>query len=249
MNPLEWPWFLILIRPFLKIGYYLDQWLQHIDFILRRKRTMYRIVVVGDLSMNDPTKLDKAMVSALSEKCDILVHVGDIHDGYDVVKKYAQSNHILAVPGNHDTEWDQRLGWRRQWYYQGPNVHMIGLDNSKDKFCQADWDVVNSLPNDALPVLVFLHKPLTRIVFPDGSESGHIMSEGGLTPTADSLRLQDLLRHREVVYVHGHYHGWTYMKTNYGDCLIEGRGGAAPQIGYTIIVIQPEGIVLHPVTL
>lgn len=207
---------------------------------------MIKISVVGDLSLQDPSRLEQAMAAAYSS-CDILVQVGDMHPGYSVVKKYAgMGKPVYAVPGNHDTDWDNQLGWPRQWNHDVQECHLVGLDNHADSFNGQDWSALASI-NDDKPILLFVHKPLSTIVLPDGSESSHIMGEGAVNQ--DAIKLCGLITGKDILCVHGHYHGWTYMKTKYADCLVEGRGGAAPQIGYTLITISPNGIVLHSITL
>jgi predicted phosphodiesterase len=213
---------------------------------------MLRIAVVGDLSLQDPARLENVMIRA-AEDCDILVQVGDMHPGYDVVKQHAvkKPNNVLAVPGNHDTEWDATLGWPRQWNRDEPECHLAGIDNSNDSFCDKDWLTVETALaalEKGKPVILFVHKPLSDIVLGDGSESIHNMGEvhGG---NADSKKLQGMVNGRDVLLVHGHYHAWSLMKPPYADCLIEGRGGAAPELGYTVINVRAEGIVLHAVTL
>lgn len=204
---------------------------------------MIRIGVVGDLSLQDPARLEKAM-AACAPNCDLICHVGDIHPGYGVVKKYAQQYKLLAVPGNHDTLWDSELGWHRRWQETTPwGINLIGLDNSGDTFVQEDFDKVDL----SKPAIIFCHKPLSTIVLSDGSESTHIMGEG--LPNTYAEKLKAMVKDHDVLLIHGHYHGWSLMKTSYADCLIEGRGGAAPDIGYSIITITPEGWVIHQVTL
>ncbi len=95
---------------------------------------------------------------------------------------------------------------------------------------------------------LFCHKPLSPIVLPDGTESLHIMGEGAL-PCADAEKLKKFLEPMDVTICNGHYHGWTLMRPYYGTVVLDGRGGAAPQIGYSLFYIQPEGWVCHPVTL
>lgn len=208
---------------------------------------MIRIAVVGDLSLQDPARLEKAMAAAYKDG-DMLVHTGDINPGFDVIKKYAgMGKPVYAVRGNHDTDWDAQLGWPKQWNHDNTECHMVGLDNSGDTFNAQDWAAVANIPSDDKPILIFVHKPLSTIVLPDGSESSHIMGEGA--PNPDAVKLQGLLKGKDVLCIHGHYHGFSLFRTNYADCLIEGRGGAAPQIGYTLLLVTHEGWTLHPVTL
>ncbi len=217
---------------------------------------MLRIAVVGDLSMQDPQRFDHALSEAF-KNADIIVQVGDMHPAYDVVKKYTQweastGKKFFYIPGNHDLDWDAKMpGAARQWVHSESLVHMIGLDNGQDHYNDQTWQLLATAdqPENANKFLfIFTHKPLTTIVLPDGTESQHIMGEGG--GQSDSKRLQDWLRkHENALLVCGHYHGWTFQHTNYCDVLVEGRGGAAPQLGYTMIFVQPEGWVFHPVNL
>jgi hypothetical protein len=232
--------------------WYLDKWRQEAAFEIWGRKNMLRIAVVGDLSLQDPARLERVMAAAYKD-CEIVVQIGDMHPGYDVVTKYAaMGKPVYAIRGNHDTLWDSLLDqpigrWPKQWNHSTPLCHMVGLDNSADSFNNDDWAAVSAVPKDTLPILVFVHKPLSTIVLPDGSESNHIMGEG--IANADAVKLQALLSNRNVLYCHGHFHGWTYMKTNYGDCLVEGRGGAAPILAYSIITMQEQGITLSQVIL
>src|SRR5262245_33848645 len=124
-----------IFRLFLFIGWYLGRIREKIIFWLWGRRKMLRIAIVGDLSLQDPSRLDRAMAAAVAN-CDLLVHVGDIHPGYEVMRKWAKQKTIYAVPGNHDTEWDnQATPWfARQWATDASQVYLIGLDNSRDVF-------------------------------------------------------------------------------------------------------------------
>lgn len=202
---------------------------------------MVKIGVVGDLSLQDPARLERAMAAAFAVS-DIVVQVGDMHPGYPVVLSYAaKGKSVYAVPGNHDADWNMKLNWPRQWRHDLPLVTLIGLDNSQDSF--TDSTVLSNLPTDK-PTFVFVHKPLSTIVLPDGSESTHCMGEGSPNPQAVAMQ-NTLCPHPDLLLVHGHYHGWALMKTKYADCLIEGRGGAAPEIGWTQIIVTPEGFTIH----
>jgi predicted phosphodiesterase len=191
------------------------------------------------------------VMAAANDNADIVVQVGDMHPGYSVVKKYGvDPNRIYAVPGNHDTDWDSQLGWSRQWIHSLDNVVLVGLDNSKDIFDDEAYQLIQDVLKERLTenVILFVHKPLSTIVLSDGSESQHIMGEGAL-PNKDADKMKDILNGEDVLCCHGHYHGWSLMMTHYATCLIEGRGGAAPELGYTIITVQKDGLVLHQVTL
>jgi hypothetical protein len=227
------------------------------------RRHMLRLGIIGDLSLQPPDRLQRAMAAAFGYS-DIIIQVGDMHPGYSVLRTYKAmeggQKYVLAVPGNHDTNWDQELGWARNWYraFQFPDgtgmaCHIVGLDNSADVFDPTVWSMLGSVPKDTTPLLMILHKPLSTVVLPDGSETNHIMGEGNL-PNADAERLKHLLESREnVLYIHGHYHAFALMKCWYGDALIEGRGGAAGtgtgELGWTQILLTKEGLTLHRVDL
>src|SRR6266404_477225 len=126
-----------------------------------------------------------------------------MHPNYFSVKTY----NALAIKGNHDTDWDtQLIGWPKQWRRDYDGFRIVGLDNSQDTFCAADWDIINNLPDDNIPTFIAVHKALSTIVLPDGSETTHVMGEG--TPNADAQKLQDWLEKRgDAFLLHGHYHG------------------------------------------
>ena len=212
---------------------------------------MLRLAIVGDLSQNDPSRLDQALDAAMAAS-DLVIQVGDINPGYDVLKQRLGTGKILPVPGNHDIlgpgSWDASLtGLPKQWSKRVDCVQLIGLNNSCDTFDQEAWDLLNAYDGSAKHVFIFCHKPLSPIVLADGSESQHIMGEG--SPCPDAVKMQNWVAAHNAATCHGHYHGWTLMKTNYGTVIVDGRGGAAPQIGYTLLYIQPEGWAAHSVTL
>lgn len=212
---------------------------------------MLRLAIVGDLSQNDPSRLAQALDAALAAS-DLVIQVGDINPGYDVVKQRLGTGKLFPIPGNHDIlgpgNWDVSLpGLPKQWSKRVDCAQLFGLNNSCDTFDQEAWNLLNSYDGSAKHVFLFCHKPLSPIVFPDGSESQHIMGEG--SPCPDAVKMQTWVAAHTAATCHGHYHGWTLMKTNYGTVIVEGRGGAAPQIGYTLLNIQPEGWSAHSVTL
>lgn len=213
---------------------------------------MLKLAVVGDLSQNDPSRLAQALDAALSV-ADVVIQVGDINPGYDAVKQRLGTGKLFPIPGNHDIlgpgNWDQGLpGQPKQWTKVISGVTLIGLDNSRDTFDQEAWGLVNAYAAQPLgPLFLFCHKPLSPLVLPDGSESQHIMGEG--SPCPDAEKMKKLIEPLDVTICNGHYHGWTLMRPFYGTVVLEGRGGAAPQIGYSLFFIQPEGWVCHPVTL
>jgi len=206
-----------------------------------------RLAIVGDQSFGDPNRLAAVLDAALGS-ADFVVQVGDLHPGYAVVAERLATGKLLVVPGNHDTEWSTQLSQLpRQWIRELPEVRLIGLDNSGDIIDQKDWDILNAVPVDGKPTFVFVHKPLSTLVLPDGTESNHIMGEG--SPNASAVQLRDWVRKNGATMCCGHYHGWTYMKAPYGDVILDGRGGAASQLGYTLINIYKEGWIFHPVNI
>jgi hypothetical protein len=52
----------------------------------------------------------------------------------------------------------------------------------------------------------------------------------------------------------GHYHGSSFVRTDYGSVILEGRGGSmgyhgSPVCGYTMIFVQEFGWTAHAVDL
>lgn len=209
---------------------------------------MFRIGIVGDLSMQDPARLE----AAIAEVCplvDVVVQVGDMHAAYDVINKYVgKPKPFYVIPGNHDIDYDSKLGLSRRWRYDYDLCRIAGIDNSNDTLAKEDYDILNSIPNDDLPLFLFAHKPLSMIILPDGSENGHIMGEVSQGEHAEKLK-EWLAARKNVLLICGHYHGFTWMRANYCDVLVEGRGGAAPEVGYTIIYVHTDGWSLHPLTV
>lgn len=214
---------------------------------------MLKIAVVGDLSMNNPTKYDHVMSEAF-KNADMVVQIGDMHPAYDITTKYLNNKDkkvLLAVPGNHDVEWDEKYPHPRQWVYTNKLVHIIGIDNSNDHLNEESWRCLATadLPeNKNKFIFVVAHKPLSMILLPDGSESWHYMGEDGGNHSAQKLR-DWLAARKNTLFLCGHYHEWTFQHTPYSDVIVEGRGGAAPQMGYTLLFINNDGWVLHKVDL
>lgn len=205
-----------------------------------------RIAVVGDLSFGDPTRLAKVLDAALLA-ADIVVQVGDLHPAYEQVKsRYATSGHkLFPIPGNHDTDYDS-IGCPRTWSYSSPDglVTLIGLDNSSGSLTPAGkalFNVAKATPFE----FTFGHMPPVDMVLPDGNTNGHNMAESG--GTADASWLTEQLRHRADAMCCGHYHGWTYQQAPFGPLIVDGRGGAAPDLAYTLITVVEQGWVLHSV--
>jgi hypothetical protein len=222
-----------------------------------------KLAIVGDCSQGDPALFAKALDAAFAA-ADVVVQVGDInssdHTSYDVVKaRLAAGKPLHLVPGNHDTQgpgsWDSYLpGLPKQWIVENYGMTLIGLDNSNDNIGKDGWAILNNY--DAAPksdpVFVFVHKSLSTLLLPDGSESNHIVSEGASNPDADKLK--KWVADHEATVCCGHFHGSAIMRAAYGDVILEGRGGAqgyhgSPVCGYTLICVQPEGWTAHPVDL
>lgn len=204
--------------------------------------------------MNDSSRLATVLDAALANT-DVVVQLGDIAYAYDVIKARYGSGRLWPIPGNHDYtngHWDQSLAdLPKQWMKSNAELVVVGLDNSFDTFNAEAWTLLESGAKQGsgkLPLFVAVHKALSPLILPDGTESQHIMGEGASCP--DAVKLQDWLRaHPESAVACGHYHGWALMQTSYATVILEGRGGAAPQLGYTLINIDQNGWIAHPVTL
>lgn len=205
-----------------------------------------KLGVVGDLSGGQPDRLSRVLDAALVA-CDVVVQVGDFNPATEQVRsRLLTSGHKLhVVPGNHDLDFDV-LGVPRNWKWTDPDglVTLIGVDNSTMR-----------LPDEAKALFasrgpsrygfVFAHMAPWPIVLPDGSENRHTMVEGGQNPDADWL--VDQLKLRADCMVVGHYHGMTVQFAPWGPLIVEGRGGAAPDLAYTLITVTGSGWVVHSV--
>jgi predicted phosphodiesterase len=208
-----------------------------------------KLGIVGDLSGRDPARLEKALTAALAA-CDVVVQVGDLHAGYDLCKRLVASSggRLYLVPGNHDVNYDS-IGFLRNWKVTLGDglVTLIGIDNSNDVISPGAWSLLDT-PGASKYGFVFAHKAPKAIVKADGSVSHHVMGEG--QPNADADRLCLRLAALSDAMVCGHFHDWTVMDGPWGTPLIlEGRGGAADEIGYTSVTILPEGWSASKVTL
>jgi hypothetical protein len=87
--------------------------------------------------------------------------------------------------------------------------------------------------------------PPCELVLPDGSPNGHNMAEAG--GADDAAWLTGQLGNRADAYCCGHYHGATVQFAPWGPIIVDGRGGAAPELAYTLITVTPAGWVLHSV--
>jgi predicted phosphodiesterase len=242
----------LIALPWLRWTVPFSTWLEHVEGRIRmwfQRKDIMRIGVVGDLSMQEPKRLDRVLKKALANT-DLVVQLGDMHAAYNVIEKHLKTGRLLVIPGNHDDRYDT-LGLPRQWIQKKSTCTLVGLDNANDHFNAETWQLLGKVNDCKRPLLVFAHKPVSNITLPDGSENTHVMGESGDPASAVAARnFQDWMRGQEdVLLISGHWHGWTYQKTTYGDVLVEGRGGAAPQLGYTIITITPEGLVFHAVNL
>jgi len=236
---------------------------------------MVTLGLVGDCSQGDAMLLGKALDTAL-KLSDVVVQLGDVnssdnHSGYTVVTGHrglwmagvpepAGSSKLLVIPGNHDTQgpgdWSKLGGLPKQWIRQMYGVTLIGLDNSGDAIGDAGWDILTAFdaqPNrPAYPIFVFVHKSLSRLILPDGTESSHVVAEGAPCPDADKLKAW-VAAHNATVCC-GHFHGSALMRTSYGTVVLEGRGGSPgyagkAMCGWTQIFVQPDGWTAHPVDL
>lgn len=214
--------------------------------LLFREKEIMKIAVVGDLSMQEHSRLDRVLTAALAA-ADLVVQIGDIHSAYGVVQKHLKSGRLFVIPGNHDDRYDS-LGIPRQWLHPLAKCTLVGLDNSNDHFNSETWAILAQVtPEMSRPLFVFAHKPISNVILSDGSENHHVMSESG-TPAskADAIRLQGWLRkQKNCMLISGHYHGWSCAMTDFAFCIIEGRGGAAPDLGYTTIVVTSDGMSFH----
>jgi predicted phosphodiesterase len=215
------------------------------------KHKMIKIGVVGDLSMQDPERLDRVMRAAYKQS-DMLIHVGDVHAGYDVIIKYLKGNKkIYVVPGNHDESYN-KMGVSRQWLYYDALVVIVGVDNSEDKLDKEAWELLKTGHSKAIKYnkffIVVAHKPLSSIMLANGESNNHIMGENHSIIDREKFKIW-LASLNEVLFVCGHYHNWAMMETRYATVLIEGRGGAAPDLGWTQIIVSKDGMVINRIDL
>lgn len=205
-----------------------------------------KIGVVGDLSGNAPDRLCKVLDNALIA-CDYVVQVGDLEPAYSQVQaRYLTSGHkLFPVPGNHDAQYDS-IGAPRRWKFTTPDglATLIGIDNSSSHLTDDDKTLFADRWSSAFG-FVFAHMAPWPLVLPDGSENRHTMVESGPNPDADWLVEQ--LKSRADAMCVGHYHGWTFQQAPWGPLIVDGRGGAAADLGYTLITVTPDGWVLHSV--
>lgn len=214
-----------------------------------------KIALVGDLSFGDPARLAAVLDAALNATAstDAVIQLGDLHPGYQQVKsRYATNGHKLSpVPGNHDADYDS-IGCPRTWRRDladpqtGVTVTLIGLDNSAGTLT-ADSKVLLGRPKTAQYEFVFAHMPPCELVLPDGSPNEHNMAETGQAGADDAAWLRDQLKGRADAYGCGHYHGFTMQQTSFAPIIVDGRGGAAPELAYTLITVTPAGWVIHSV--
>ena len=225
---------------------------------------MLKIGVVGECSQGDVGLFTKALDGALGV-ADVVVLVGDInssdHASYDVVTaRLVAGKQILSIPGNHDYDYPAGITFfgapshPKQWRKDFPEAVLIGLDNGQDNFGPG-WDLLNEYAKapPSLPLFLFMHKSLSPLVLPDGTESQHIMGEGGISVEGQKM-IEWMAAHRFPTVCCGHYHGSSFMQTSHGPVILEGRGGSggyygSPMCGYTLIHVQADGWTAHPVDL
>ena len=186
--------------------------------------------------------------------CDVVVQVGDLMPAYEQVRSRLATNasagpggtsKLRMVPGNHDTEFDS-LGVPRNWKMTTPDglATLIGLDNSSSRLTD-EGKALFAERGPSTFGFVFAHMAPWPIVLPDGSENRHTMIEGG--PNADADWLVAQLKLRADAAAVGHYHGWSLQFAPWGPLIVEGRGGAATDLAFTLVTILPDGWVLHSV--
>jgi predicted phosphodiesterase len=208
-----------------------------------------KIAVVGDLSGGDPNRLtavlDHALVAA-----DIVCQVGDLEPAYKQVQsRVLTSGHkLFPVPGNHDTDY-ATLGVPRCWRQATSDglTTLIGIDNSAATV-PADSKALFDTAKATKFEFVFAHMAPAPLVLPDGSVNGHTMTES-INPNPDADWLVNTLKGRADAMFVGHYHGFTVQFAPWGPIIVDGRGGAAPELAYTLITTTPDGWVLHSVGL
>lgn len=208
-----------------------------------------KLGIVGDLSGGDPTRLTRVLDQALIA-CDFVVQVGDLHPAYEQVRsRLLTSGHkFRVVPGNHDVEFDT-LAQPRNWRFTTPDhlTTFIGIDNSTMYLSDEAKSMFAKRGNSKYG-FVFAHMAPWPIVLPDGSQNRHTMVESNdANPDADWL--VERLRSRADAMVVGHYHGFSLQFAPWGPLIVDGRGGAAPELAYTLITITEAGWVVHSVGL
>jgi hypothetical protein len=224
---------------------------------------MVRLGFVGDCSQGDVTLYAKAIDAALAAS-DEVVLLGDVNssDGssYELVKARLGTNKLSVIPGNHDTQgpgdWARLGGLPKQWRVdRTEGVTLIGLDNSGDDIGAAGWAILDAYA--AAPttgaLFVCVHKALSPLVLPDGTESTHIVSEQNWAQNGDAAKLRAWVKAHGATLCCGHYHGASVLLASYGSVILEGRGGSqsttGPSCGWTSIMVQPEGWTAHQIAL
>lgn len=205
-----------------------------------------KIALVGDLSFGDPARLAKVLDAALLS-ADLVIQLGDLHPAYpQVTSRWLTSGHkLFPVPGNHDADYDS-IGCPRTWRQQSADglVTLVGLDNSSGSLT-ADSKALFTQPKATLFEFTIAHMPPVDMVLPDGNVNGHNMTEAG--GSADAAWLTGQLKDRADMMACGHYHGWTFQQASFGPLIVDGRGGAAPDLAYTLVTVTEDGWVLHSV--
>jgi predicted phosphodiesterase len=207
---------------------------------------MLKIGVVGDLSGGDPYRYGKVLHAAMTT-ADVVVQVGDLHPAYDLSQEGFASGKVFLCRGNHDVSWKPE--WPLQWRKDFPEATLIGIDNSSDVISQAGWDILDGIYKDGHPknVFVFAHKSPVPLVLPDGSISTHIMGEGSASPDANRLVKWLNMMQGTATIVCGHLHSWSLQKTQDFDLILDGRGGAAPELAFSLILVSQDTWVMHSV--
>lgn len=205
-----------------------------------------KIAVVGDLSGGDPTRLSTVLDQALIA-ADVVIQLGDLEPAYKQVQsRWLTSGHkFFPVPGNHDADYDS-IGCPRVWRHQSDDglVTLNGLDNSSGRLANGS-QALYAIPKSTPFEFTFAHMPPVNLVLPDGSPNTHNMAEAG--GADDAAWLCSQLENRSDAMACGHYHGMTYQQASFGPLIVDGRGGAAPELAYTLITVTEAGWVLHSV--
>jgi hypothetical protein len=208
-----------------------------------------KIALVGDLSFGDPTRLAKVLDAALVA-ADHVVQLGDIAPAYSQVRSrwLTSGNQLHPLKGNHDIGQYEQIGCPATWSYQTTDglVTLLGLDNSAGTLTP-DSKTLFSVPKTTPFEFAFAHMPPVDMVLPSGDINKHNMAETGQPGSDDAAWLCAQLKQRSDMMGAGHYHGMTVQYAPFGPLIVDGRGGAAPDLAYTLITVTEDGWVLHSV--
>ncbi len=221
-----------------------------------KDKNMIKLAIVGDLSMQDPARLDKVMKAALVH-ADLVFNVGDVHPGYEVMRKHLATGKVWIVPGNHDEDYDS-MHTPRQWILENDFFVAVGLDNSEDSLNNESWmllEEAEKITKDNYKCLfVVLHKPISTVILPNGLEDHHIMGrehkrDASVVNTDVEKLIKYLDKQENVLLICGHYHQFSFQRNWYCDVLIDGRGGASADIGYSLLLVHDKGWTFNKIDL